>query len=414
MRVEWLKKHVFVIAALIIGIVCGVVGQFQYAQWSASNHAEVVKIAKAAKEQQKKEQASGAGLPAAEATAPDAVRLIPRSWVFQPTPLPEMTGDVLAQLDITVHALFGDDTEMKTEVEENIRRAADVAYQRIGARNESIRGWTLEVMDNGGDFSSAHTEFQTELRRIVIHIDPSMIPYSGPHELVHVLMGDVTDRDLLPGIIAEFVATAAEINELPIPQAPFNYERLNRPILSTSQTVDGKSDRVGSGSMMSPLDGLRYELLRLAGKKLGTDAYIALARQLYNAALEADEPLSMVDIKPYFDKAGLGDCVIFQRTAEPNTYVDLLWTTNSTPFVVYKRVDASLAEVPIQDTMQLSWKRGDELLAHGQVPANPGGIFNDESVGYTAAPYADSVRITLGSNVYNFEFDNSATTYSTR
>lgn len=322
----------------------------------------------------------------------------PREWTYNIPMLPASGEDILAQLNIDLNIQLPE-LEPTPWLEEQLRAAADASFAKLGIANESVRGWELEIQFSP-DLTSASTEFVPKRRKMVMRINPFIVPAVGPHEMTHVLMGEVTEMNLLPRVITEFVCNAAVDDSMMDGPFPFTYEKLNRPILGTGLMADGTADMIGVGTG-SAFDGLRYNLLTAAGHKIGSESWQRLSRELYDDAVASPVPLTLVDVKPRFDQHGLDDCVLFQRTTDQGTFVDLAWDNNNVPLILYKQIDANGMESMLQVGVNFMWKVRGKPYSWGNFPTDPGGVFADPAWKYTAA-VTDELQVTVGEHVYSF------------
>ncbi len=331
---------------------------------------------------------------------PANVRSIPRDWLYTPPAMPQPNTDVLAVIGVKLVNEFNGDFGVTDDA---IRGTADLSYGLLGIADKDLKGWELVVRPGNG---VANTQMMTEQRRAVIQIDPSLVPTAFGHEMTHFLAGKVTADNLVPGFISEFIAEAAEINGKPPAQGPdiFDYDRLNRPILGISTSLSGVVGKIGADS---PLDGFRYDLMRLGAAKIGAEKHRAVATQIWQAAEKADKPLSLADVKPYFDEAGLGDCVLFTETTEPGVYVDIAVSTDGVPFIFYKQVDNQGVETSLPANLRLTWRKGEQVLANYNGATNEAGIFVDSGM-FTVAPYADMYEVTIGTQTWAYRLDGNA------
>jgi len=278
-------------------------------------------------------------------------RFINRADLQPQIALEPATTDILSNVGINLVIEMADESGIS---EDAIRAAADVSYKRLGIADQSLRGWTLSVRQTQ-DNTSAIT-FDPTNKLIIMITDAFMIPYTGPHEMTHVLMGRVSINAYIPGVMGEFVATAAEIYQPTDPnQITFTYEALNRPILATAKNIVGRSDVISAYN--APLDGPRYDLLRAAGKKIGDDKYRQLAKAVYDKATRAKQPMKLDDFAPVFTEYGLGDCVLFIHVIEPGFYMDLTVTESKMPVVFTKYIDGAGRETIIQAPFSFLWKK---------------------------------------------------------
>lgn len=333
-------------------------------------------------------------------------RVIYRESLYRLPELPKTNVDIIAKLGITLVNEMPEETGV---TDDNVRAAADVSYNRLGIADEGLRGWTLFIRPSNNGTNA--TSFIEKKKFIVIEMEPPMFPFAGPHEMTHALAGKVSREDRLPGIMAEFVATAAEIHQPPGSEHnPFSYEILNRPILGTGKNQDGKADRIHA--VGAPLDAMRYELLRQAGKKIGDDAYRDLATAIYKTAAKNDGPTLLDDLQPVFAQAGIGDCVLFTHTEEPGVYVDIAVATNHTPIVLTKYIDGQGQESMPEAPFSLAWRKDGRTINQFQGTASP--IFTDDG----SVPFGgmmDEYVVKVGNLSYTYTITDrgQATDYLT-
>lgn len=330
----------------------------------------------------------------------DVHRVLAREWFYHGPVLPtEPSVDILGKLGVKLE----NETQPEFGITDDMIRAiADESYALIGnVADDGLKGYTLYVRLN--HTGEASTGFDKERKRVVISIDPTLVGFSMGHELAHVLLGRVTADTILPGFVNEFVAEAAEVNGTQaLGSGPmFTYDRLNRPVFGLSKTLDGVTGNIG---VNSPLDPFRYDLLRLGGEKIGTDQHRALAREIAVMALDADNPLSMADVKPLFEEAGLGDCVLFTETTKVGAYMDVALTTEGIPFIFYKQVDEQGVESSFPANIRFTWRKDSKALWSFSGATNEGGMFIDMG-GASYAPYADQYDITIGTETITYMID---------
>ena len=328
-----------------------------------------------------------------------APRIMYHDDLYTRPELPPVDADILAQLDIKI--------VNETDVpDQDIRASADASYRQLGIANQELRGWTLSVRPTP-DGQMPSTDFNVKGRIIILCMDTSFLPFAGPHELTHALIGP-TVRTNLPVSMNEFMATAAELYMPPGAEAPFTYEILNRPILSTGLNPNGDTDTMNAGG--APLDGLRYELLRAVGRKLGPLGYHTLAAQIYQATLKADKLVTVDDLQPLFAAAGVGDCVLFSHNTEPGVYVDVLIGTNHAPMVVTKYIDGQGQESVPDAPVNLTWKRGG--LAIRQFQGGQGPIVTDDaSIMFNNT--MDEYVVTVGGLTYDYQIGHKSPSSTT-
>jgi hypothetical protein len=323
------------------------------------------------------------------------IRTLDRSALMRLPVLERNGANILETLGVRV---VNEMPETTGVTEADIRTAADVSWQRLHIADKHLRGWTLFVRPSQG---MARTGFDMNNKFIVIEIDPTLFPYAAPHEMTHALMGQVSMENWLPGIVAEFVATAAEAHRPPNTAVDlFTYERLNRPILATAQSISGDVDRISDAG--APLDSLRYELLRTAGKKIGDEAYRQLASDIFRQAQEKKGPVSLDDLRDLFFQAGIGDCVLFSHTVEPGLYLDVTVGTNQAPIILTKYVDGAGREAVIQSQFTIVWKKNGQPIQSFTGAVQP--MITDDG----AIPFAammDEYEITIGNISYTYRIE---------
>ncbi len=334
-------------------------------------------------------------------------RVISATNLFQAPTLPPKNVDILAQLGVNV---VNELPELTGITDDMVRAAADVSYNRLGIADESLRGWTLFVRlaANG----TTQTSFNDKNKFVIVEIDPILFPYAAPHELTHALAGEATRENWVPGIMGEFMATAAEIYQPPgtASAADFTYDTLNRPILGTGKNLRGEGDSIHAEG--APLDALRYELLRAASRKIGDEQYRTLIKKMYAAVAKKRGPMVMGDFQPIFAEMGLGDCVLFSHTSEPGVYVDLFVGIDHSPVVLTKYIDGTGQESMPNAPFSVTWKKGGVAVNQYQGMASP--IFTDNgSIPFAAS--MDEYVVTVANLSYTYAVDHSgaATSYLT-
>jgi hypothetical protein len=306
--------------------------------------------------------------------------------------------DILKKMNVTIENEFAGNFGITDEA---IRGAADASYERMKIAHPSIKDYHLVVRPNGMD-GGANTQFFKNQKRVVVSIDPSAWQRSAAHELTHVLSGMVIQEDWLPGFLREFVATAAEPMSKD-EEVPITYEQFNRPILSIAKTVNRKDHQINA--MNAPLDGIRYDLLRAAGRKIGTDRHRELARKIYDQAAKRGVAVPLEEFKPLFDEAGIGDCVLFQTASAEGTYLDVAMFTNGIPLIMFKQIDQSGVESVPMASLRLVWRKNGDAIGNVNASTTPVGLLADQS-GAVFAPFADTYEITLGTTTYTYKISD--------
>lgn len=254
-------------------------------------------------------------------------RVVPREYTTQAPVYPGPTVDVLAELGVTLENEYEGRFGITDEA---IRGAADVVYTRLGVADD-LEGWTLSFRSTE---EGAFTHVDAKKKRAVVSIAPPEFEYSASHELAHVLTGLTMTDETAPRVMMEFVAIAAEphgkASEL------FTYERVNVPILGIGKSLDGESGIIHANN--SPLDGLRYDLLRTIDDEISDSEQIALAKAIYAQAKKNGE-ITLGESQQLFEQYGVGDCAIFAQTTEPGLYVDVVWRNDGTPVILAKTID---------------------------------------------------------------------------
>lgn len=343
---------------------------------------------------------TGAVFPA-EGTNPSEVREVKRSY-FTKRPTREKVGeDVLKGLDVTIVNEFDNGSTHRVS-EDDIRGIADVAYARTGILNNAMRGWTLTVRMSTQGPSTAQTQLFEKQKRAVIEIDPVTFEINGPHEMAHFLVGNVLYENKLPGFLYELMSIAAENPERdPNLQAlGFEYEAVNKSILGFGKTLDHKDSVIHAQN--SPFDGLRYDLLRAAKKKIGVEAYRELAEKVYQMGLESTDTVTLEELQPLFADYSLGDLVLLQKTQEPGIYVDIVFTGDGTPLILTKQINDLGVEGSFMSSFTVAMKQKGELVATMMGTTNPGGIITDPTLQFQSW-WSDQIDILVGTTTYTYK-----------
>ncbi len=325
-----------------------------------------------------------------------ATRVIDRGDLYLRPALPLSHDDVLTSL----HIKLVNETSVP---DADLRAAANASRDQLGIVDQALYGWTLSIRNTeNGDMPS--TDFNEQAQMIIITMNQSLLPFAGPHEFTHALAGP-TARAHMPVAMNEFMATAAELYQPPgADQNPFTYQILNRPILSTSKNPNGEDDTMRDQG--APLDGLRYELLRAAGKQIGPAAYHTLAHQIWSLAMAADHKLRADDFQPLFAEAGLGDCVLFTHSTEPGVYVDVIVNTQHMPMVLTKYIDGQGQETVPDAPLTLTWRKDGQAIAQFQSRSTP--VFTDDASTLYSSDM-DEYVVTLGNLTYSYKIDARST-----
>jgi hypothetical protein len=317
-------------------------------------------------------------------------------------------SDILDELGVSV------EVEHPFISEEQVRGAFTRAYEMLGVADPSItrNGWTVVIADSE-DMTGAETTMQPRFKRGRVAVSAPMLPFSGTHEAVHFLMGEVTYNDWLPGFVSEFIAAQAEESAPPGVQ-PDSYEVLNRGILRLPFSTRTKNaDREGAIGVNSngAYDGLRYGLLRSITTPIGAEKARSLAREVYQLAADNRRFTSVAELKPIFERYGVGDCVLFEDGDRPGTYVDFFFNGGGLPVVVYKKISDRGDEGSFPGTLGIEYQKNGGMAYGLQVTTNPGGLTTDDG-GMLAAHWADGVRIVVDGTSYDYAFTHANNTHS--
>lgn len=308
---------------------------------------------------------------------------------------PEPTVDILAQLDITVENQFEDRWGMTDRA---IRGMADQAYQKNGILDESLRDWTLSVRPSG----QGSNTFLDEARKVaIVNLQQGDELFSGPHELAHVLSGPtfLNDTDI-PHVAKEFIAIAAEVTNPPTLRDTWSFSLQNVPILGLGRTINGESGVIHAQN--APLDGWRYDLLRLTDEVIGEEKQVALAKTIWQQARESGS-ITMIQMQALFEEAGIHNLAIFTETTQPGLYLDMTFTKRGTPVILAKTVDADGYEGLTQVPEQIIWRDQDNnAIAGGDpMPLQPAILLEGAE---DLAAYASALEVRVAGEVYTFHF----------
>jgi len=312
---------------------------------------------------------------------------------------PAPTVDILAQLGVTIENQFEDRWGMTDTA---IRGMADQAYVKNGIMDETLRGWTFSVRPSG---NGSNTLLDVERKVAIVNLQQGDELFSGPHELAHVLSGPafINDEDI-PHVAKEFVAIAAEVTDPSTLRDTWTFSLQNIPILGMGRTINGESGVIHAQN--APLDGWRYDLLRLTDEVISEDGQVALAQNLWKEARN-NGSLTMPQIKAQFEAAGIQDLAIFQETIQPGLYLDVTFTKTGTPVILAKTIDNDGYEGLTQVPEQIIWRDQDgNAIANGDpMPLQPA-IFMDGAEDLAA--YASALEVRVAGEVYTFRFPSTA------
>ncbi len=315
--------------------------------------------------------------------------------------------DILDELGVRV------EVEHPFISEEQVRRAFTWAYELLGIADPAItrNDWTVVIADSE-NMSGAETTMQPRFKRGRVAVSAPMFQFSGTHEAVHFLMGEVTYNNWLPGFVAEFIAAQAE-EVLPPDAQQDSYEILNRGILRLPFSTRTKNaDREGAIGVNSNgvYDGMRYGLLRSITARIGAEKARSLAREVYQLAATNRRFTSVAELRPIFERYGVSDCVLFEDGDRPGTYVDFFFNTNGLPVVVYKKVSDRGDEGSFPGTLSIEYQKSGAMAYGVQVTTNPGGLTTDDA-GMLVAHWADGVRIVIDGTSYDYAFTHANETH---
>lgn len=273
---------------------------------------------------------------------------------------PKPSVDILGQLGIVIENQYDGEYGLTDEA---IRGVADAAYAKLGILDEGMRNFTLSVrMTDDG----AMTNIDAKRKLAIVMISPDMISLSVQHEIAHVLTGTMAGDSDIAHIATEFVAIAGE-DDASYGQIrrDWSYDRVNSAILGMSHTINGEAGVIHANNV--PLDGYRYDLLRLTDEKIGEAGQGALAKAVYDAAVKRGA-FTMSDLRPMFEGAGLGDLALLNETLEPGLYIDLVFMKDGTPVVLAKTVDVDGYEGMTSTSFQVMWRDAEGRSMGGASP----------------------------------------------
>lgn len=335
---------------------------------------------------------------------PEEPRRLKKAEFYTAPIFPEPTFDILRRLGVEVQNEFAG-THMICDfgvTEAAIRGVADEVYGWLETADPMLTGWTL-IVRAGQAGTFAETAFDTNAHMVVLSIDPQVAPWIMAHEMVHVLSGRINYENWLSGYAQEFTAVTAETVRPPWFDPMFDYDRANRSILGFGKTYSGERGKVHAQN--TPLDGMRYDLMRLVGDKIGKQEQRRLSKKIITMALEREARLADVEIQEIFAEAGIGDCVLFSNTQEPGVYLDVVVRTDGVPLILYKQIDDQGVESSFASPMRLVWLRQDIPIMVAETTTNPGsGVLLDDAARFLA-PFADEYRIVLGTTTYSYRIE---------
>lgn len=317
------------------------------------------------------------------------------------TVFPPVQGDVIAQLGMTLENRFDGHFGITDAV---LRGMADRAAAKIGLLDETgLRGYTLSVRvsDNGG----ANTTFDVEKKVAVVNVSVQMINAQFDHEFGHVLSGPafLMNKDIATAA-KEVVAIAAESDDAsPGLRETWTYARQNLPILGMGRTINGESGVMHA--VGAPLDGWRYDLVRLVDEVIGEEGQLALAKRVWKEA-GSRGTFGMRDLEALFVAAGVKDLAIFKDQAQPGLYLDLAFQKDGAPVILAKTVDADGYEGLTNVPMQVIWRDAEGQAVGGMdpIPLQPAFIMGDAAL---MASYASSLEVRVSGQPYVFQLDET-------
>lgn len=320
-------------------------------------------------------------------------------------PRPAVNGDILGQLGVQIDNEYGDSPYGITDAD--IRAAADVSYNRLGIADSCVKGVKLVVRDSDVLGEASTTQWRQDHSQVIVTINGLNWDSDASHEMTHVLMGCVAAEERLPGFLAEFISEAAEVSPdwFPVGKTPLEsmtYDELNVPTLGIGKDLSGASSTINANG--APLDGPRYDLLRMAAIKIGPAKHRELAKAIYAMAANSTKPTTLDQVKPLFDQAGIGDCVLFHETTAPGLYVDVAFRNDGMPVILYKSIDSTGVESSFPATLRAVWRKDGKPLAKTEGMTNPLGMLVDDA----NAPFAamsDEYDVTIGTTTYVYKVD---------
>lgn len=319
---------------------------------------------------------------------------------------PPVRGDVIAQLGMTLDNQF-DGIVGVTDAA--IRGMADRTLAKIGLLDETgLRGYTLSIrlMDGPG----GNTTFDVDRKVAIVNLGVQTVATNFDHEFAHVLSGpDFLMNQDVAAVAKETVAMAAEtIDASPGLRETWTYDRQNLPILGMGKTINGESGVIHAAN--APLDGWRYDVMRLADEKIGEDGQVALARSVWKEAT-ARKSLDLRGLEALYVAAGVKDLAIFQPTLDPGLYLDLTFQRDGVPVLLAKTVDQDGYEGISPAAMQVVWRDQDDKAVGGMdpIPLQPAFTFSDAAL---LATYAGVLEVRVSGQVYTFQLDPTVATSS--
>ncbi len=307
---------------------------------------------------------------------------------------PSPTVDILAHLGVTLENQFDGEygvTDMA------IRGMADRAYGKLGIADEDLRGWTLSVrmMEMG-----ANTSFDEDRKLVIVNVGAMEFVRNIEHELTHVLAGAAfTGSERINHVAKEFVSVAGETLDVNDDiRKSWDYDRLNMAILGMGRTINGESGVMHANNV--PLDGFRYDLLRLTDEKIGEDGQEKLARDIYALGI-ANGSLTMDDLRPLFAAAGLGELAILTDTMEPGLYLDMTFMKNGMPMLLAKTIDLDGYEGLTNVPVQLIWRdaKGMAIAGGSAQPISPSMALGDATA---LATFSSSLEVRVSGQPFTF------------
>lgn len=322
------------------------------------------------------------------------------------TAFPPVRGDIIAQLGMTLDNQF-DGIVGVTDAA--IRGMADRTLAKIGLLDETgLRGYTLSIrlMDGPG----GNTTFDVDRKVAIVNLGVQTVATNFDHEFAHVLSGPafLMNQDVA-AVAKETVAMAAEtIDASPGLRETWTYDRQNLPILGMGKTINGESGVIHAAN--APLDGWRYDAMRLVDEKIGEDRQVALARSVWKEA-SARKSLDLLDLEALYVAIGVKDLAIFQPTLDPGLYLDLTFQRDGVPVLLAKTVDQDGYEGISPAAMQVVWRDQDGKAVGGMdpIPLQPAFTFSDAAL---LATYAGVLEVRVSGQVYTFQLEPTVATSS--
>ncbi|MEI6511031.1 MAG: hypothetical protein WCO25_03230 [Candidatus Uhrbacteria bacterium] len=321
------------------------------------------------------------------------------------TAFPPVGPDIIAQLGMTIDNQFDGKVGVTDAA---IRGMADRSFGKIGMLDEKgLRGYVLSVrmMDGPG----GNTTFDVDRKVAIVNVGLQNVPTDFEHEFAHVLSGpDFLMNQDIAAVAKETVAIAAESLDPPGLREQWTYERQNMPILGMGKTINGESGVIHASN--APLDGWRYDSMRLVDEVIGEAAQVSLARTVWKQASER-KSMGLRELEALYVAAGAKDLAIFRPSLEPGLYLDLSFEKNGVPVLLAKTVDQDGYEGISPAAMQVVWRDADGKAMGGMdpIPMQPAFSFDDAAL---MASYASALEVRISGAVYTFQLEPTLATSS--